>query len=439
MQFLFRAAVFLLPLALSLVIVAPARAAESPLTLVAAQRLAVERSRQLTGRDSAVFAFREMAVAAGQLPDPMLKLGIQDLPVTGSDRFSLGRDSFTMRQVGVTQELTRADKRRTRSERFEREAERGLAEKTANLATVQRAAAVAWLERYYAEAIDLIIREQAKEAQLEIEAADSAYRSGRGNQADVFAARSAVVMLEDRQSESDRRIRTAQTALARWVGAASDAPLGSKPDITRLRLETDTLDTQLAHHPQIAVLNKQIEIAQADVNVARANRKADWSVELMYSNRGSAYSDLISVGVVIPLQWDRKNRQDRELSAKLAMASQAEAERDETLRDDIAAVRAQVEAWQNGLERQRRYERDLVTLAKQRTDATVGAYRGGKASLAADVLPARRNEIDVRMQALQLEMETAKLWAQLNFLFPDGGSSPHNGTPIHTSSDPVNK
>jgi len=35
------------------------------------------------------------------------------------------------------------------------------------------------------------------------------------------------------------------------------------------------------------------------------------------------------------------------------------------------------------------------------------------------VLGARRGEVDIRMMALQLEMETARLWAQLNFLFPD--------------------
>jgi len=36
------------------------------------------------------------------------------------------------------------------------------------------------------------------------------------------------------------------------------------------------------------------------------------------------------------------------------------------------------------------------------------------------VLLARRNEVDLRMQALQLEMDTARLWAQLNFLVPEG-------------------
>jgi hypothetical protein len=39
------------------------------------------------------------------------------------------------------------------------------------------------------------------------------------------------------------------------------------------------------------------------------------------------------------------------------------------------------------------------------------------------VLAARRNEIDVRTQALQLEMDTARVWAQLNFLHPADASA----------------
>ena len=50
------------------------------------------------------------------------------------------------------------------------------------------------------------------------------------------------------------------------------------------------------------------------------------------------------------------------------------------------------------------------------------AYRGGKAMLT-EVLAARRAEIDVRLLALQLEADTARLWAQLNFLLPSAGSS----------------
>src|SRR2546421_4787664 len=81
-------------------------AAAQPLSLQEAQRRALERSRQLAAQDSAVLASREMAVAAGQLPDPTLKLGIDNVPVNGADRFSLTRDFMYIRRIGVIQELT---------------------------------------------------------------------------------------------------------------------------------------------------------------------------------------------------------------------------------------------------------------------------------------------------------------------------------------------
>jgi len=80
--------------------------------------------------------------------------------------------------------------------------------------------------------------------------------------------------------------------------------------------------------------------------------------------------------------------------------------------------------WENDRERSARYQRELLPLASERTQAVIGAYRGAKASLV-DVLLARRNEIDVRMQLLQLEMDTARLWAQLNFLYPDEDTMAH--------------
>src|SRR5436309_16043872 len=79
------------------------------LSLEEAQRRAVDRSLQLAAQDSAVRASREMAVAAGQLPDPVVKAGIDNLPVNGADQFSVSRDFMTMRRIGVMQELTRGE------------------------------------------------------------------------------------------------------------------------------------------------------------------------------------------------------------------------------------------------------------------------------------------------------------------------------------------
>jgi outer membrane protein TolC len=420
-----------LPAALLMTLVSMASAfAQSPLTLADAQRQAVERSRMLVAQDSAVIASREMAVSAAQLPDPVAKLGISNLPVNGEDRFSLTRDFMTMRSVGVMQELTRAEKREARAERFEREAEKSVAERSVTISAIQRDTAIAWLDRYYAEAMTKVVSEQSRAAAAEIDAAEGAYRAGRGSLSDLLSARAALVALDDRASELGRKARAAKIALARWLGDGADAPLAGRPPIDAIRLDPIMLDGDLSHHPEVAVLARKEDVAAAEVRVAQANKKADWSVELMYSQRGPAYSNMISVGVSVPLQWDRTNRQDRDLASKLALLDQARAEREEMLRAHVAELRVMIAEWENDRERSARYKRELLPLASERTEATVGAYRGAKASIT-DVLLARRNEIDVRMQALQLEMETARLWAQLNFLEPMSDAASRTGAP-HT-------
>ncbi len=146
----------------------PVIAADTPLTLPEAQRLAIARSGQLAAQQYAVTAAREMAVAAGQLPDPVATLGVNNLPINGPDAWSFTRDFMTMTSVGVMQEFTRAEKRAARAERFDREANKALAEKDARVAMIQRDTALAWLDRYYAEAMQAVIAEQKGQAEIEI-------------------------------------------------------------------------------------------------------------------------------------------------------------------------------------------------------------------------------------------------------------------------------
>ena len=391
--------------------------AQQTLTLDQALRLAQERSRQLVAQDAGAAAAREMAIAAGQLPDPVLKTGLNSLPVSGPDRFSLTRDSFTMASVGLTQEFTRTDKRQARAGRFDREAEVAEAGRAVALANLRRDTAMAWLDRLYQERMREVLQTQRAEASLQIEAAEAAYRGGRGTQTDVFAVRSAVALIDDRIRQTDRQIATAKTKLARWVGDDASQALGMPPSLATVRLGATNLEAELSHHPQIALMVRQEALARAEANVAQTNKRADWSVELTYSQRSSAYSNMVSVNVSIPLQWDQKNRQDREVSAKLATAEQMAAQREEATREHVAQTRAWLQEWQSNRDRLTHYDDALIPLASERTRAAIAAYRGGGGLLSA-VLEARRMEIDIRMDRLRLEMETAGLWAQLEYLIP---------------------
>jgi outer membrane protein TolC len=395
--------------------------AQQSLTLDQALRSAQDRSRQLVAQDAAASASRQMALAAGKSPDPVLKAGLNSLPVSGPDRLSLTRDSFTMLSVGVMQEFTRKDKLAARSARFDREAEAAEAARVVALANLRRDTATAWLDRYFQERMLDLLRAQRTEASLQIEAADTAYRGGRGAQTEVFAARSAVALIDDRIRRIERQVATAKTRLSRWVGDEANQPLGVPPALATVRLDLNKVESQLAHHPEIAMMVKQEAMARADADIAQSNKRSDWNVELTYSQRGPAYSNMVSFNVSIPLQWDQKNRQDRDVSAKLAVVEQMRAQREEATREHLAEIQSWLQEWQSNRERMTNYDATLIPLAKERTRAAIAAYRGGSGSgsgpLAA-VLEARRMEIETRMDRLRLEMETAARWAQLEYLVP---------------------
>jgi len=396
---------------------APPVFAQSRLSLERAVADATGRSRLVSAAESQAQAARETALAAGQLPDPVLKLGLNNLPIDGPDRYSVTRDFMTMRSVGVMQELTRVDKRSARVHRAEREVELAKVARQATIADLQRDAALAWLERSYQESLRELLKSQIVQAELQVQAAETLYRSGKGTQAEVFAARGSVEQLHDGLAQAERQVAVATTQLVRWVGEGARQPLAPRPALTLPAWTEGPLTEHLNQHPQIAAAAQQEAIADSDAAVARAARSSDWSVELQYSQRGPAYSNMVSINLSVPLQWDQKNRQDRELASRLAGVDEARARREEVQRAHEAEVRAMLQEWRSHEDRLRRYDASLLPLATQRSEAALASYRAGSGPLTA-VLDARRNEVDVRLERLRIEMDRARIWAQLNYLLP---------------------
>jgi outer membrane protein TolC len=360
-----------------------------------------------------------------------LRASVDNLPVNGPDRFSATADFMTMRSIGLTQEWTRSDKLQARAARYEREADVADAGRQLVLANLQRDTAIAWLDRLYQERMRELLARQRDEAQLQVQATEAAYRGGRGAQADVFAARLAVTQVEDRLAATGQELLTAKTRLSRWVGERGEEPLGPLPAMQAVHLHDGDLETALAQHPDVALLQRKLAVAQADARIAQENKRPDFSVELSYSQRGARYSNMVSVGITVPLQWDQKDRQDRELAAKLALVEQARAEREDEVRMHLAEAQALLQQWRSNRQRLERHQAELVPLATQRTEAALAAY-GASAPLAS-VLDARRAEIEARMDQLKLEMETARLWAQLNYLLPSQPGTPkapHEQNPV---------
>lgn len=396
----------------------PAELPSTPLTLDAALQVAEAHSHALQAQDAATRSSRELAISAGRLPDPVLRLSVDNLPVEGDMRYSLTDDFMTMRSVELMQTYASTDKRRARGAVFEREADAAQAMRTLQLVAVRQGTARAWFDRYYQQRrLDLLVG-QRWEAMLQAEAVETAYGSGRAMQADVFLMRALVARLDDSVQEVRAELVSADQTLARWVGDAVTFALAEPPRIDQL---PPTVDQALAHqldqHPDIVLMAARESMALAEAEVARQEKNADWTWSLMYSQRGPDYDDMMSLGVSVPLQWDHKNRQGRELAARRAKAEQLRAETEELRRERAVEVQRMLVNWRSNLTRLRDYDRTLIPLTAARIDAANAAYRSGTAQLA-EALEARRSAIDTRLERLRIEMQTAFLWAALAFLVP---------------------
>ena len=398
----------------ALLLAAPASA---QLSLERALDLAQQRSQLLLAHDALARSAGDMAIAAGQPPDMTLKFGLNNVPVTGPDAFNIGNDFMTMASIGVMREFTRPEKLGARAARFEREAEVAQAGRVMEIVNLRRDTATAWLDRHFQERSLALLRAQRDEARLQIDAAEAAYRGGRGAQADIFAARSAVAAIDDRLQQAEQQVAMSTTRLVRWVGEHGRQALGATPDLATVIASPGGLEDLLKNHPHTRVLERQEAVARADADIAKNEKQSDWSMELMFSQRGPSYSNMVSLNFSIPLQGNQDKRRDRELSAKLALVEQLRAQRDEVIRERLAQTRSWLQQWQGNRKRLDHFDSAIVPLGAQRTQAALASYRGGTGTLTA-VLEARRVEIEVRMERLRLELETAALWTQLSHLVP---------------------
>jgi hypothetical protein len=90
-------------------LVTAAGAAAQTLSLEEAIHLAEARSAKLRAQVAAINATGEVIERAAELPDPELRFGIDNLPVTNSDAFRINRDFMTMRRIGRLERYGRGE------------------------------------------------------------------------------------------------------------------------------------------------------------------------------------------------------------------------------------------------------------------------------------------------------------------------------------------
>lgn len=392
-----------------------AQASDAPeLGLPEAERLALSAQPLITGLDAQARAARESAVAASQLPDPQLKIGLSDLPINTDEAYSLTRDSDTSFVAGISQEFPRAEKRRLRGELLDREATRIGIEREQTQRSIRRDAALAWLEVWrYQQALTLT-QSSLHEADVQMQLTEISLRTGSATQAEYLAARQEVNRLSDAVSAAEQSVAHARNMLSRWIGDAAWRPITSAglsyPELPPL----DAVLARLRSHPSLAVWTAQAATARTGIELAQASYAPDWRVELGYANR-PAYSDMVSLQVGIDLPFFTANRQDRGLAAALAQKDVAESRMEDERRQLTAEVRLNHHDFNRLQQRLKDYDDTLLPQSAARIEAAMISWRSARGQLR-DVIDARRAALEVQMARLDLQNDLSSHFVQLTYL-----------------------
>ena len=385
----------------------PALVRGAPLTLDAAVELAVQRSESARAARAGASSASELARSAAQLPDPVLRAGIENLPVTGPDRLSTTRDSMTMKRVGISQEWLSSEKRSARQAAAEGVVGREAVRAQVAVAETRLQTALAFTDAFYAgEALELTVL-MAHHAHEELEAAKARLASAAGSSQEVLGLAGARAVAEDAADEVRQQQSAAQVTLQRWIGVRADELLAAPP------FSVPSEDAFVAAHPTVLALRHDMEVAKQAAGVAAANRKPSWTWEVSYGQR-TGYSDMVSVGVTIPLPVSPAERQDRDTASKLAIVGKAEAELTEATRAASAEYGSLASDAQRLQARIERYRTGVVTLAAQRTAAATAAYRSNQTTLVT-LFESRHAEVEAQRKLLTLQRDLARARVQLAF------------------------
>ena len=302
------------------------------LTLNEALQLSLQRSSLTKAANASVLASRESAAKADQLPDPMLKVGIDNLPVTGSDRYSTTSDFMTMRRVGIEQQWVSSDKRIARSERAQRAVEMEESTYLETIAKVREEAAKAWVNVLYGQRTLALVSAMEKEAAEDLNAMNAAHRGAKANASDVMQAQLTLSQAQDATRKNTQDLKNARLALSRWTGMPAATVADETPKLNS-HVPGLPIEELEKYHPMLLTARRAINLADADSTVATRESNPDWSVEASYSQRGSQYSNMVSFGISIPLAVNRAQKQNRDIAEKSALGTKARMQYEEALRE----------------------------------------------------------------------------------------------------------
>ena len=415
----------------------------SILTLEEAITAAVKQDPWLKGSQYNENAIMANSVAASTLPDPVVSIGLANLPTDG---FAFDQEPMTQLKAGVSQMFPRGDSLDIRRRQLQELAKQHPIMRQDRVAKTTLAVSIKWLEIFRAQqTIGLIEQDRALFEQLG-EVAQASYSSavGKVRQQDIVRAQLELTRLEDRLTQLHSQKEQATAQLLEWLSDEAAWPSSSlnyqqnidlpvsAPTIRPLYLNAQgelesgniqTLANLLNNHPYVQAIEQKIEASKTGIDLAKQQYKPQWGVNASYAYRaddqiGRSRADFISVGVTFDVPLFTNNKQDQEVSAAISQTEAIKTEKRLALRSLLSQLQSAYAAHQRLLQRAALYKTDILVQMSDQAEASLTAYTNDDGDFS-EVVRARIADLNARIDALNIDVDLLKSQSQLNYFFSD--------------------
>ncbi len=394
----------------------------TPLTIDEAISIGLAAAPEIRSSEAVVEGDESSLDGAGRLPVPELVAALDNVPVSGDEKFSLTEDFMTMQRIGLMQTFPNRHKRQLQRDRAAREIDLARAELRSTRFTVARTVADAWIARAVAEQSRTRLQQLKPEVATQAAAANAAVASGRVSVGEALRVQALDARLDERLLAFEQEAQIRKSELGRWVGDAAERPLAGIPADRELANSADAMLAAVPEHAPIAPLAAQVAASQTDAELARAEKRPDWSAELAFANRGPDFSDMVSLEFRIGLPVLSGRRVDPEIARQISVGTSAGTRAARRGTNAQGRMQAMVASLQLGRQRLALYEQQLLPLARDRSRLAADSYRAGQGSLL-NSYEAFVEEIDEQLAYVQLQGEVARAWAFLHLLHDSAAST----------------
>jgi cobalt-zinc-cadmium efflux system outer membrane protein len=327
-------------------------------------------------------AYKERVPQAGALEDPMVGVGVVNLPTN----FSFRDEDMTMKEFSISQKIPFPGKRSLMKGMAVKEAEAVSleVEETANRIVKEVKIAYYDLSHIY-RAIEVTERNKKLLEDL-ARIAETRYAVGQGIQLDLLKAQVEVSKMVDELIMLNQKQRALEARLKALLNRSPATPLGSPEEVQFRKLpfsHEELYKMALESNPTLQAMKKMVEAKEKAHTLAKWDYYPDFNFIFAYGQRDNSptmerrdmLTGMVEVNIPLYFYWKQSRKVSEARAEVLSLEAQYQAMRNE-IQFMIADTTSMIARGERQLEL---YQTGIIPQASLQINSAMSAYRVNKA------------------------------------------------------------